>query len=241
MRIAEQVTFGGSGLDRAADLRADPGQMARLAHAPETRILPLWKGKPLVRPAADGMLTLATVAPGHAALSHAEVPPVLIGRSDGGIWFTQDISPWEPEGQETAALGTFLDPTEQVYPGMDDGMRFAELRAIMTMLSPRDAEIAATARAVLMWHSSHLFCARCGAASEQAEGGWQRKCPACNASHFPRTDPVVIMLITRGNEVLLGRSPGWPEGMYSLLAGVHRAGRDHRSGGAPRGHGGIRG
>ena len=49
--------------------------------------------------------------------------------------------------------------------------------------------------------------------------GWQRSCPDCGGQHFPRTDPVVIMLITRGNSVLMGRSPGWPEGMYSLLAG----------------------
>jgi NAD+ diphosphatase len=52
-----------------------------------------------------------------------------------------------------------------------------------------------------------------------AQGGWQRSCPTCGAQHFPRTDPVVIMLVTRGNSVLLGRSPGWPEGMFSLLAG----------------------
>ena len=51
------------------------------------------------------------------------------------------------------------------------------------------------------------------------QGGWQRTCPACRAQHFPRTDPVVIMLVTHGNSVLLGRSPGWPEGMFSLLAG----------------------
>ena len=51
------------------------------------------------------------------------------------------------------------------------------------------------------------------------QSGWQRRCPSCDASHFPRTDPVVIMLVLRGNKVLLGRSPGWPEGMYSTLAG----------------------
>jgi NAD+ diphosphatase len=59
----------------------------------------------------------------------------------------------------------------------------------------------------------------CGAESEMAMAGWQRDCPSCGAHHFPRTDPVVIMLITHGNDVLMGRSPGWPEGMYSLLAG----------------------
>ncbi len=89
----------------------------------------------------------------------------------------------------------------------------------MAALSPREAELAATARALLEWHRSHRFCAACGAQSAAAHGGWQRQCPACGAVHFPRTDPVVIMLITHGNSVLLGRSPGWPEGMYSLLAG----------------------
>jgi NAD+ diphosphatase len=77
----------------------------------------------------------------------------------------------------------------------------------------------ATAKALLHWHRVHGFCAACGARSDLSHGGWQRSCPACGAQHFPRTDPVVIMLVTRGNSVLLGRSPGWPEGMYSLLAG----------------------
>lgn len=74
-------------------------------------------------------------------------------------------------------------------------------------------------RAILGWHSNHRFCARCGARSDIALAGWQRICPSCGAQHFPRTDPVVIMLVTHGNSVLLGRSPGWPEGTYSLLAG----------------------
>ena len=102
---------------------------------------------------------------------------------------------------------------------MPEGAVFAELRAIMTHLSARDAELAATAKAVMGWHLSHRFCARCGEQSALAMGGWQRDCAACGGHHFPRTDPVVIMLITHGNSVLVGRSPGWPEGMYSLLAG----------------------
>jgi NAD+ diphosphatase len=77
----------------------------------------------------------------------------------------------------------------------------------------------ATGRALLEWHRSHGFCAKCGAASQSAGAGWQRTCPACGRHHFPRTDPVVIMLITNGNSVLVGRSPGWPDKMYSLLAG----------------------
>jgi NAD+ diphosphatase len=89
----------------------------------------------------------------------------------------------------------------------------------MTRFSPREAELIATAKAILGWHSSHRFCSACGHASAVGMGGWQRDCPSCGAHHFPRTDPVVIMLVTRGNAVLVGRSPGWPEGMYSLLAG----------------------
>ena len=89
----------------------------------------------------------------------------------------------------------------------------------MFRLSARDAELAAMARGVLEWHRTHGFCATCGGPADMAMSGWQRNCPACNRSHFPRTDPVVIMLITHGNNVLVGRSHAWPEGMYSLLAG----------------------
>ena len=89
----------------------------------------------------------------------------------------------------------------------------------MTRLSRRDAEIAATARALFEYHRTHPVCARCGQPTEMSKGGWQRICPSCGRSHFPRTDPVVIMLITCGNDVLVGRSPHWPDGMFSLLAG----------------------
>ena len=80
-------------------------------------------------------------------------------------------------------------------------------------------ELAALSRGLFAWHRSHGFCARCGVSTVSASAGWQRSCQGCGASHFPRTDSVVIMLITHHNSVLLGRSPGWPEGMYSLLAG----------------------
>ena len=126
---------------------------------------------------------------------------------------------WEPEAQDADQVGGFVDTSEQVHPALEEGRRFVELRRVMTRLGPRDAELGATARGLFAWHQSHGFCARCGAASDMALAGWQRLCPACGAHHFPRTDPVVIMLITRGNAALVGRSPGWPEGMYSCLAG----------------------
>ena len=109
-------------------------------------------------------------------------------------------------------------------PGLPDDARFADLRGLITSLNPLDAEIAVTAKGILEWHRTHGFCAACGAPSEKADGGWQRRCPACGRRHFPRTDPVVIMLVTQGNAVLVGRSPGWPEGFYSLLAGFMEPG-----------------
>ncbi|MBM7069493.1 NAD(+) diphosphatase [Actibacterium sp. 188UL27-1] len=215
---AALITFGGSNLDRAAELRGNARALASLLTEPQTRILPLWRGKPLI--AGDGdQMQLATVAPGSPVLEHQAEPPIFLGRSGAVPWFAVDVSGYEPEDIDTAALNQFLDPSEQRHPALPNDHRFAELRAIMTRLDARGAELAATAKAVTGWHATHRFCSRCGHLSEPGQAGWQRDCPNCGSKHFPRTDPVVIMLITRGNKVLVGRSPGWPDGMYSLLAG----------------------
>ncbi|MGJ8621290.1 MAG: NAD(+) diphosphatase [Yoonia sp.] len=210
MRIAETVTFGGSALDRAAQLR---GTSDELKIRETACSIVMWRGKPLI--AGDQLMRLPL---DHPALDDAAPDMVFLGLEGDAPVFAADLSGWTPEGLDTETLGAFLDPTEQVHPAVADGV-FAEIRAVMTRLSPRDAELAATAKAIMGWHLSHRFCARCGAESGFAMGGWQRDCAACGGHHFPRTDPVVIMLITHGNAVLVGRSPGWPEGMYSLLAG----------------------
>ena len=211
MRIAETVTFGGSGLDRAAHLRGDPEALA--AALAQGQVLPVWRGKPLIMKDCAGWL-----APDHAVLAQAG-PMLFLGLDDGIARFATDISDWEPAAGDEAVAAEFFDPSVQRHPALPDSWGFEELRGVMTRLTPRDAELVATAKALLHWHRSHGFCASCGAASQVAKGGWQRNCPACGTAHFPRTDPVVIMLVTRGNSVLLGRSPGWPDGMYSLLAG----------------------
>ena len=107
--------------------------------------------------------------------------------------------PRRAEGLDEDELDRFHDLSEQQHPGLGNDTGFAELRRVMTHLTPRDAELGATARAIAGWHVSHRFCARCGHESQMVQEGWQRLCPACGAHHFPRTDPVVIMLITRGN------------------------------------------
>jgi len=218
MRHAETVTFGGSDLDRAHELRGDGAAIAAAMAQGRAETLLLWRGKVLV--AAPGLDRLARLSPDHPVPAGAAVPPMLLGREAGErLVLARDISSWTPEGVDMAGIGGFADESEQRHPDLPEGVVFADLKRIMTRLSPRDAELAATARAIMGWHVSHRFCARCGAESRMIRAGWQRVCDACGAQHFPRTDPVVIMLITRGNRTLLGRSPGWPEGMYSCLAG----------------------
>lgn len=223
MRHAETVTFGGSSLDRCAELRANPEEIHRIITAGQASAVLLWRGKPLVE--APGLDRLVRLPADHPILTEESTAPVLLGREeDGQIILAFELQGWMPEDLDQSSLGGFVDKSEQHHPDLPDAYVFAELRRIMTRLSPRDAELAAAAKAILGWHSTHGFCACCGAASEITQLGWQRVCPECGGQHFPRTDPVVIMLITRGNQVLLGRSHGWPKGMYSLLAGFIDAG-----------------
>lgn len=217
MRDAETVTFAGTGFDRAAHLRGDAEQQQVLLA--EGLVLPVWRGKPLCSMGS----ALSWVTQGHPVISNASLL-VFLGVDDGTPRFAADISDWTPDEQSLPSGQTFLDPSQQQHPDLPEGEVFCELRAVMARLSPRDAELACSAKAILQWHASHRFCAQCGQPSVPVQAGWQRSCRACNAQHFPRTDPVVIMLVTRGNSVLLGRSPGWPEGMFSCLAGFMEPG-----------------
>ena len=97
--------------------------------------------------------------------------------------------------------------------------RFADARGVAPQLAPGEAGILAQARSLVNWHLRHGFCAVCGARTEVADGGYVRRCPACAAEHFPRTDPVVIMLVRDGEDCLLGRQAHFPAGVYSALAG----------------------
>lgn len=210
MRNAESVTFGGSGLDRAAALRGDPDKIAGLLAGGS--VLPLWRGKPLFD--AKGLVWLP---PDHPVLDGAG-PAIFLGLDDDHARFARDISEWTPDAPVSDAP-VFLDPNLQTHPALPQSQSFQDLRNVMSTLTAREAELAATAKAVLHWHQSHGFCAACGQKSDMTQAGWQRSCPACGTQHFPRTDPVVIMLVTRGNKLLIGRNAVWPEGMYSLLAG----------------------
>lgn len=223
MKHAETVTFGGGGLERAAHLRGDAAQIDALWKNGGRAVL-MWSGKLLARRSGDAEQALpdrlVLLDCGNPFVAEGKDRAIFLGVDDDGRGlFAVELRGWQPAGEDLSEVGAFRDLSEQQHPAFPAGDVFAELRSIMAMLSPLDAELAATAKAVLGWHESHGFCSKCGAKSEMIDGGWQRLCGACGGRHFPRTDPVVIMLITRGDKVLIGRSPGWPEGMYSLLAG----------------------
>ncbi len=131
------------------------------------------------------------------------------------------------------SLADAAPDTELVFLGLKDGRaHFAPVpggsdvgppnpRLWQAMSSLSSAELAAygTARALVGWHARHRFCAQCGAATVLTKGGWQRNCTACPAEHFPRTDPVTIMLVEHQGNLLLGRQPRFPERRFSALAG----------------------
>ncbi|MAP95903.1 MAG: NAD(+) diphosphatase [Ponticaulis sp.] len=96
---------------------------------------------------------------------------------------------------------------------------FEDMRAAAASLSLLEANLVSTARSISEWHRSHAYCATCGSPSEIVDAGWKRVCPACEKEHFPRTDPVAIMLPIRGDHCLMGRGASWPAGFWSCLAG----------------------
>lgn len=196
-------------LDRAAQLRADETVRADA----QARTYIFWRGKVLV----DGA-GLPVMAPlDHAALADCRDAPIFLGLGNGAPCFAADLALWAPR-EDAATIGQFTDASQQIHPAFPDAV-LVEIRSVMASLSPLDGECIAVARALTGWHASHGFCAACGHRSDMVLSGWERICPSCGTHHFPRTDPVVIMVITRGDRLLLGRGAAWPERMYSLLAG----------------------
>jgi len=152
---------------------------------------------------------LGWVAPGRGLVAEAADAPVFLGCYRDAPCFTADFSALDEEAAKTR---------------FGETMKFIDLRSVAGQLTQAEATIVAAAKGVVGWHRSHPFCARCGDASVPEDGGWRRRCSACGALHFPRTDPVVIMLVTRGENVLLGRQSSWAPGLYSLLAGFMEPG-----------------
>ena len=120
-------------------------------------------------------------------------------------------------GDEALFLGLDLDqPRFASLPTVGPG---PDTRALLGLLDAIDAPLFAAALSLASWHQRHRFCSVCGSPSAVFRGGWGRKCDACGGEHYPRVDPVVIMLATHDDRVLLGRQPIYPPGRYSALAG----------------------
>jgi NAD+ diphosphatase len=145
--------------------------------------------------------------------------------TDGGVVFGDDRLARVPvNGGDPILLG--LDDDGAALFALDlagasppEGTVAVGLRDAAALLSQSEGGLVAQATGLVNWHRRHPRCSVCGAATEMAEAGYVRRCPSCGAMHHPRTDPVVIMLVTDGDRALLGRQARWPPGRYSTLAG----------------------
>ena len=187
------VGFSGSPLDRADAMRRDPAALIAARSDPRARWLLFDELRPVM--AANGSLLW---------LYRSDLPDdalsVFLGLD------ADDAPRFAASGSAAEVDGT---PTDARAVG-------AELGASAT---PGDAAIVAHGRSLLDWHARHGICANCGAPTRIDKGGTARHCDACHAEHFPRTDPVVIMLAIKGDHALVGRQPRFPRGFFSALAG----------------------
>jgi len=200
-----QHVFSGNPLDRADTLRRDEDALAAAASDPQSRYLLLWNlNVLLVADAAAPML--GWLEQGDVAALGIDTPPVLLGLKDGRAHFALDVS----------SLG---DPMHEL--NLSQPWQFDDARRAAMGLATWETGILAQARSQLDWHRRHQFCSVCGERTTPRKGGHVRRCDDCGAEHFPRTDPVAIMLITEGDRCLLGQSAGRlaSTGMYSALAG----------------------
>jgi NAD+ diphosphatase len=197
-----RLGYSGSRIERAAELRSDAAAIDALTRDPVAGgyvigadWIVMKKGSPLNEP----LFTLSEAR----ALSPA-TETIFLGLLDGAPRFGHGITPPAAEALKSR-----------------DGLHVTDLRsiAVQGLVAPDHLPLIAEAKAVLHWHAGHRFCPNCGAATELVCGGWRRDCPQCKAEHFPRTDPVVIMLAGDRERCLLGRSPRFVPTMWSCLAG----------------------
>jgi NAD+ diphosphatase len=188
------IAFTGSPLDRADNTRADPEALAALTN---------WRARLLLldglMPSMDerGGLVWGSLADAHEG---AELVFLGLEQADSGV-----------QRACFAAVPPVGDPAPRIAN--------PALWQLMASLGAPDLALYGGARSICDWHARHRFCSTCGGATRIAKGGWQRNCEACGAQHFPRVDPVTIMLIENDGRLMLGRGLGWPEGRFSTLAG----------------------
>ena len=218
MATLEGLGYAVDWVDRGSYWREDPAQVARLHARDEARALLIARDMPVLRNGETGLDSLLPMSE-IEALGGAQVE-ALLGLTSNGAPVFAALLPDEAVEMRSDASDGFLDRRVLVVPGRED-LKLVDLRSIAMggLLPPDQTAMLAAAKALMYWHARHRFCSNCGAADRVAMAGWRRDCDVCKAIHFPRTDPVVIMLAVDGDACLLGRQPRFPKGMYSALAG----------------------
>lgn len=193
-------------IDRAAHLRRNDDKLFALETHKDARAYVVHRDSILVKQGADGPRALLTLD--EARKFGANPGTIFLGLNDGAAIFGMGIA--------AAAAEDLM--------GRND-VAVENLRAVAASgaIAPRELSTIAMAKSLVTWHQRHGFCANCGTRTSMKEGGWKRDCPQCKAEHFPRTDPVVIMLVTDGDKCLLGRQAQFPPTMWSCLAGFVEA------------------
>jgi len=206
------IPFAGSPLNRASEKRTNPDWIEAKLRDPSSLVFPLWRLEPFLlgsqKPAAPARLGL--LPPGIAdPLANEDAPCIFLGLDAETALFALDVSAATNPGDHgpLAGLGYFCDA-----------------RTAAQIVSIKDAAIIAQAKALIDWHQRHGYCPRCGAPTRIMDAGYRRLCSKCNSEHFPRVDPVVIMLATNSDACLVGRGKQFPSGMFSALAGFMEPG-----------------
>jgi NAD+ diphosphatase len=197
----------GSPLDRAGTSRADAAWAAAHLSDPNSRFLPVWRGRNLMRSEPDGTHSAALLPAEAVAGVLPDATWALMGLLDGVAVFALDLSPLDAPLAHTAPA------------------RFLDLRRIGGAVAPRDAALMSHARGLMHWRTRHRFCGVCGAATVPSQAGHVLLCQGCGAHHFPRTDPAVIMLVIHrhpehGERALLGQPTAFRDmRVFTTLAG----------------------
>jgi NAD+ diphosphatase len=214
----EGLGFAVDPLDRLSYRRDDADEVARLHARGDARAIVIARDMPVLLNTGmrlEPLLPMSEID----RLGGARIEALLGVTSEGAPVFAALIRDEAVEEQSDASDG-FLDRRVLVVPGRDD-LKLIDLRSIAAggLVPADEASMLASAKALMHWHARRRFCSNCGAPNEVAAAGWRRECPVCKMQHFPRTDPVVIMLAVDGDACLLGRQPRFPKAMYSALAG----------------------
>lgn len=191
--------------DRATHLRADLDALERMLAARDSLLLPVWREQNLLWNETEHHLCMIEAAEAAHWIDRAS-ELCFVGMIDDRPAFSVDLS----------NLNDPLDGTS-----LATRTTFHQLLSVGGQLAPIDAELAALCRALFHWHRQHQYCGACGSETKPRDGGHSRHCSNrdCGNKLFPRTDPAIIVLVTRGDYCLLGHQRGWPVGMYSTLAG----------------------